>query len=181
MDPNDSAGNSQDDIVQFITSFALYGIPESHSASSALIAYATAFLKVHYLAAYTAALLNNQPMGFYSSATLVQDARRHGLKFLPITVSKSDWNCTLEKIEAEQPEQTEQSKGIALRIGLRYVRSLQQRTAEHIVMERRLRCFTSITDLCRRVPELNKTELRMLAVCGALADISGPSPHRRDA
>ncbi|HEV3040508.1 MAG TPA: error-prone DNA polymerase [Candidatus Angelobacter sp.] len=178
MAQNGIVGKGQDDIVKFITSFALYGFPESHSASFALIAYATAFLKVHYLAAYAAALLNNQPMGFYSAATLVQDARRHGLKFLPVTVTKSDWNCTLEKIETE-PEQ--KNKGLALRVGLRYVRSLQQRTAEHIVAERKLRCFTSIADLCRRTPELNKTELRMLAVCGALADISGPHPHRRDA
>ena len=175
MARNGIVGKAQDDIVRFISSFALYGFPESHSASFALIAYATAYLKVHYLGAYTAALLNNQPMGFYSSATLVQDARRHGLKFLPITVTNSDWHYTLEKIE------TEPHKDIALRIGLRYVRSLQQRTAEHIVAERKRHCFISIADLCRRVPELNKTELRMLAVCGALADISGPSPHRRDA
>ncbi len=180
MAHNGIVDKAQDDIVKFITSFALYGFPESHSASFALLAYATAYLKVHYLAAYTAALLNNQPMGFYSSATLVQDARRHGLKFLPITVTKSDWNCTLEKVETEKTE-TEPHKNIALRIGLRYVRSLQQRTAEHMVAERKLRCFASIGDLCRRVPELNKTELRMLAVCGALADISGASPHRRDA
>src|SRR5213080_4115820 len=89
-------GRTQDEIVQSITSFALYGFPESHAASFALIAYASAYLKCHYLAAFTAAMLNNQPMGFYSPATLVKDAQRHGLKVKPIDVMKSDWACTLE-------------------------------------------------------------------------------------
>src|SRR5262249_13639095 len=87
---------AQDDIVKFISSFALYGFPESHSASFALLAYASAFLKVRYLAAFTAALLNNQPMGFYSPATIVKDAQRHGLKVKPIDVTCSEWNCSLE-------------------------------------------------------------------------------------
>ena len=83
--------------MQSITSFALYGFPESHAASFALIAYASAYLKCHYLAAFTAAMLNNQPMGFYSPATLVKDAQRHGLRIRPIDVTCSDWLCTLEK------------------------------------------------------------------------------------
>src|SRR5438477_4522118 len=91
METNGIAGATQDAIVQSITSFALYGFPESHAASFALIAYASAFLKCHYLAAFTAALLNNQPMGFYHPATLVKDAQRHGLKMLPMDVTKSDW------------------------------------------------------------------------------------------
>src|SRR5262249_31586424 len=90
-------GANQDTLVNSITSFALYGFPESHAASFALIAYASAFLKCHYLAAFTAAMLNNQPMGFYSPATLVKDAQRHGLRVRPIDVTKSDWICTLEK------------------------------------------------------------------------------------
>ncbi|HEX5482495.1 MAG TPA: error-prone DNA polymerase, partial [Terriglobia bacterium] len=88
-------GKAQDQIVQSITSFALYGFPESHAASFALLAYASAYLKRHYLAAYTAAMLNNQPMGFYSPATLVKDAQRHGLKVKCIDVARSDWSCTL--------------------------------------------------------------------------------------
>src|SRR3989475_10720617 len=84
-------------IIQSITSFALYGFPESHAASFALLAYASAYLKCHYLAAFTAALLNNQPMGFYSPATIVKDAERHGLRTRPIDVTRSDWPCTLEK------------------------------------------------------------------------------------
>src|SRR5205814_1991365 len=78
-------------------SFALYGFPESHAASFALLAYASAYLKCHYLAAFTAAMLNNQPMGFYSPATLVKDAQRHGLRVRAIDVTRSDWLCTLEK------------------------------------------------------------------------------------
>ncbi|MFI5105860.1 MAG: error-prone DNA polymerase, partial [Terriglobales bacterium] len=94
MTTNGVLPKAQDDIVKFISSFALYGFPESHSASFALIAYASAFLKVRYLAAFTAALLNNQPMGFYSPATIVKDAQRHGLKVKPIDVTCSEWDCT---------------------------------------------------------------------------------------
>ena len=82
--------------MQSISSFALYGFPESHAASFALIAYASAYLKCHYLAAFTAALLNNQPMGFYSPATIVKDAQRHGLRVKPVDVQHSQWPCTLE-------------------------------------------------------------------------------------
>ncbi len=86
----------QDQIVQSITSFALYGFPESHAASFALIAYASAYLKCHYLAAFTAAILNNQPMGFYQPFTLVKDAQRHGLRVRPVDVMRSEWLCTIE-------------------------------------------------------------------------------------
>ena len=96
MTRNGICGETQERIVESITSFALYGFPESHAASFALIAYASAYLKCHYLAAFTAALLNNQPMGFYHPSTIVKDAQRHGLRVLPIDVTKSDWNCTLE-------------------------------------------------------------------------------------
>src|SRR5204862_948098 len=86
---------TQDEIVEQIASFALYGFPESHAASFALIAYASAYLKCHYLAAFTAATLNNQPMGFYHPATIVSDARRHGLRTLPPDVTRSEWECTV--------------------------------------------------------------------------------------
>jgi len=98
MARNGICGDAQEQIIQSITSFALYGFPESHAASFALIAYASAYLKGHYLAAFTAALLNNQPMGFYHPSTIVKDAQRHGLKMLPLDVTKSDWKCTLERI-----------------------------------------------------------------------------------
>jgi error-prone DNA polymerase len=96
MDQNGITGETQEKIVQAITSFALYGFPESHAASFALLAYASAYLKCHYLAAFTAALLNNQPMGFYHPATLIKDAQRHGLKVEPIDITRSDWQCTVE-------------------------------------------------------------------------------------
>ena len=96
MQRNGILGESQEQIIQSITSFALYGFPESHAASFALIAYASAYLKCHYLAAFTAALLNNQPMGFYHPSTIVKDAQRHGLKVRPVDITCSDWACTLE-------------------------------------------------------------------------------------
>ncbi len=90
---------AQDEIVQSITSFALYGFPESHAASFALLAYASAYLKCHYLAAFTAALLNNQPMGFYQPFTIIKDAQRHGLEVKPVDITCSEWLCTLEETE----------------------------------------------------------------------------------
>ena len=101
MTRNGIGPEAQDNIVQGISSFAMYGFPESHAASFALIAYASAYLKVHFLAAFTCGLLNNQPMGFYSPAVLVKDAQRHGLHVRPICVQRSDWLCTLEP-EAEE-------------------------------------------------------------------------------
>ena len=144
-------------IIHSITSFALYGFPESHAASFALIAYASAYLKCHYLAAFTAAMLNNQPMGFYSPATLVKDAQRHGLKVKPVDVMKSHWLCTLEN-------------GV-MRIGMRYVRGMRESVALAIVKARARAPFTSIDDLTRRVPELQKRELIVLAEIGALNSV----------
>jgi error-prone DNA polymerase len=172
MTQNGIALKAQNEIVQFITSFALYGFPESHSASFALLAYASAFLKVRYLGAFTAALLNNQPMGFYSPATLVKDAQRHGLKVRPIDVTRSKWDCSLEESDGK----------IVMRIGLRYVRGLQQIAAECLVKAREQRQFGSIEELARRVPELSRANLRMLAQIGALNHISADTKlHRRDA
>jgi error-prone DNA polymerase len=102
MTHNGIPAKAQEEIILSITSFALYGFPESHAASFALIAYASAYLKCHYLAAFTAALLNNQPMGFYSPATIVKDAQRHGLKLLPVDVTRSEWRCTLETVASGQ-------------------------------------------------------------------------------
>src|SRR5207245_11225967 len=96
MDHKGISGKAQEEIIQSITSFALYGFPESHAASFALLAYASAYLKCHYLAAFTAATLNNQPMGFYQPFTIIKDAQRHGLKVLPVDVTRSNWECTME-------------------------------------------------------------------------------------
>jgi len=168
MNKNGITGDVQDQIIHSITSFALYGFPESHAASFALIAYASAYLKCHYLAAFTAAMLNNQPMGFYSPATLVKDAQRHGLKVKPIDVMKSDWACTLENF--------------TLRLGMRYVKGMRESVAHAIVEERKRAPFTSIDDLTRRVPELQKRELVLLGEIGALNFINDENRiHRRDA
>ncbi len=104
-------GAPAEEIARSITSFALYGFPESHSASFALIAYASAYLKCHHAAAFFAAMLNCYPMGFYHPATLVKDAQRHGVTILPIDVSRSDWLCTLESPQIPQPDPTLSSSG----------------------------------------------------------------------
>jgi error-prone DNA polymerase len=172
MTHNEIPAEAQEKIILAITSFALYGFPESHAASFALLAYASAYLKCRYLAAFTAAMLNNQPMGFYRPATLVKDAQRHGLKCKPIDVTRSDWNCTLEKI----------SDGFAMRLGMRYVKGLRQEIGLGILRERGLRAFASVEDLKHRVPEIQKSELAALAEVGALNFISSQRGfHRRDA
>ncbi len=171
MTDNGIDPQTQETIVQSISSFALYGFPESHAASFALIAYASAYFKEHYLAAFTCAMLNNQPMGFYSPAVLVKDAQRHGLKVLPIDVQRSQWPCTVEHT----------SEGLALRVGLQYVRGMKKETGEMLVLTREA-CgeFTSSDDLARRVPSLNRKEMVALARIGALNWV-GETGHRRDA
>jgi error-prone DNA polymerase len=172
MERNGIAQEAQKKIIQSIKSFALFGFPESHAISFALIAYSSAYLKCHYLAAFTAAMLNNQPMGFYNPATLVKDAHRHGLKIRPIDVTCSDWLCTLEFYEGN----------FSMRLGMRYVKSLRVEIAEKIVQERAVQAFTSIEDIKLRVPEIQKTELTTLAEIGALNFIGGArGVHRRDA
>jgi error-prone DNA polymerase len=169
MTQNGILGETQEQIIQSITSFALYGFPESHAASFALIAYASAYLKCHYLAAFTAALLNNQPMGFYHPATLVKDAQRHGLKMLSMDVTKSDWKCTLESSAvSHQP---------SVRLGLKYSRGLREPAGQALVRERSVAPFLSIHDLARRVPELRKDELTTLAEIGALNGMGSPQRH----
>jgi error-prone DNA polymerase len=166
---------TQDEIVQSISSFALYGFPESHAASFALIAYASAYIKCHYLAAFTAALLNNQPMGFYQPFTIIKDAQRHGLKVKPIDVTRSDWLCTIEVNEAGEK---------CLRLGMRYAKGLREEVGQAIVRERARRAFADVDDLHNLVPELRKDEMRKLAQIGALNFIGSDSArqsHRRDA
>ena len=172
MEKNGLPYEVQEKIIRSITSFALYGFPESHAASFALLAYASAYLKCHYLAAFTAAMLNNQPMGFYNPATLVKDAQRHGLRIKPIDVTRSDWLCTLEKSSNE----------LSLRLGLRYVKGLREEIAKQIVHERNVRSVTSIEDLRQRVSDIQKSELKSLAAIGALNFIEPKRrTHRRDA
>jgi error-prone DNA polymerase len=177
MEGNGIAREAQEQIILSITSFALYGFPESHAASFALIAYASAYLKCHYLAAFTAALLNNQPMGFYRPATIVKDAQRHGLKVLPIDVMKSEWQCTLEQSALSTQHS---ASSVALRLGLRYARGLREEAAQSLVRQRGLAPFISIRDLVHRVPELRKDELNTLAEIGALNSIGNSPPSHRD-
>jgi error-prone DNA polymerase len=158
MQHNGITGETQDRIVQAISSFALYGFPESHAASFALIAYASAYLKCHYLAAFTVAILNNQPMGFYSPATLVKDAQRHGQRFRPVDILRSYYLCTVES----------EGKSKYVRLGFNYVRGLTSATAQHIEAERRAAPFRSMRDLIHRIPELQKNEMGALAELGAL-------------
>ncbi|XXF74972.1 error-prone DNA polymerase [Myxococcaceae bacterium GXIMD 01537] len=138
--------------------FAHYGFPESHSASFALISYASAWLKCHYPAAFTTALLNSQPMGFYAPHTLVADAQRHGVEARPVDVNLSGWDCTLE------PDG-------ALRLGLRMVRGLGE-SAGRRVAESRGAGYRSVGDLARRA-RIPRHELTRLALAGALASLSG--------
>ncbi|HET9088305.1 MAG TPA: error-prone DNA polymerase [Acidobacteriaceae bacterium] len=162
---------TQEKIIQNISSFALYGFPESHAASFALIAYASAYIKVKYLAAFTCAMMNNQPMGFYSPAVIIEDARRHGLRVKPINIHYSDWPCTLEH---------ESDYSLSLRLGLGYVRGLRSQCAEAIVKARAVDRFQSVDDLVLRVPQLNRKELTLLANVGALNSLNAVE-HRRDA
>jgi error-prone DNA polymerase len=163
---------TQDNIVQNISSFALYGFPESHAASFALIAYASAYFKVKYLAAFTCAILNNQPMGFYSAAVLVKDAQRHGLRVRPIDVQVSDWPCTVEH---------ETDGTLSLRMGLGYAKRFRKRSAEALTESRtQYGPFRSAEDLALRIPSLDRKELTLLAQIGALNKIDGIA-HRRDA
>jgi error-prone DNA polymerase len=171
MDRHEVSPKAQQEIIQSISSFALYGFPESHAASFALIAYASAWLKFHYLAAFTAAILNNQPMGFYSPAVLVKDAQRHGLRVKPVDVLCSSWPCTLEK---------EENGKLSLRLGLCYVRGLRSASAAELEAARQMRAFASIEELARRVPSLTRADLTTLAEVGALNSI-GAGVHRREA
>ncbi len=201
MTRNGIPGDAQEQIVQSITSFALYGFPESHAASFALLAYASAWLKCHYPAAFTAALLNHQPMGFYSPATLVKDAQRHGVRVLPVEVMRSEWKCTLEEVagcqlpvasfhhgdtEARRKSDsfnqqlrqlTTDNRQLALRLGFCYVKGMRQEAAEALVRERERAPFASVDELARRVPALHKDELVTLAGIGALNSVaSGQLP-----
>lgn len=151
-------------IVEASASFALYGFPESHAISFALLAYASTWLKVHRPAEFYASLLNRQPMGFYSSATLVQDARRHGLKVRPVCVQHSDWRCTVEAADT-------------LRIGLSFVKGLSETKVEALVAARRERRFVSLADFLQRTA-FAATGRRALASVGALNVLAG---HRRAA
>lgn len=155
-------------IFEQIKGFGEYGFPESHAASFALLVYVSAWLKRHHPAAFTCALLNSQPMGFYQPAQLVQDARRHGVTVLPVDIRYSNWDCALAKGAESTPR---------LRLGLRLVKGLGQATAARISNARDEQAYTSVQDLCSRA-QLDRRELAALAEAAALRGIAG---HRHRA
>jgi error-prone DNA polymerase len=143
-------------VFEQIRGFGDYGFPESHAASFALIAYVSAWLKRHYLDAFTCAILNAQPMGFYSPATLVDDAKRHGLLVLPVCVCTSDWDCAMESAPASMRTLGLRNPGdvgvqsFAVRMGLRYVKGLREDFAARLTTARAERAFASVDDFVQR-------------------------------
>jgi error-prone DNA polymerase len=154
-------GETQDKIVKSITAFAMFGFPESHAASFALLAYASAWIRTYYLAEFTCAMLNNQPLGFYHYSTVVKDAQRHGLRVLPVDINLSGAKCTVQEG--------------TLRLGFCYVRGLRSETASLLEQGQP---YLSIEDLSARV-RINKEEMTQLASIGAFNSIG--AAHRRDA
>lgn len=150
-------------IFKQIQGFGEYGFPESHAASFALLVYSSAWLKCHEPAAFTCALLNSQPMGFYAPAQLVRDARDHGVEVRQASVCHSHWDCTLERREDGEP---------ALRLGLRMLKGLGEEAADRITAARAAAAFTSVQDLTLRA-KLLRRDLEALADAGALRDLSG--------
>lgn len=146
-------------VFEQIRGFGEYGFPESHAASFALIAYATAWLRCHYPGEFTCSLLNAQPMGFYLPATIVEDAKRHGVLVQPIDVQVSDWDCTLEPCSDSAGE-------FAVRMGLRYIKGLAENDWARAAQARRARSFASLEDFVRRT-DLNESSLSALAESGA--------------
>jgi len=149
-------------IFRQLSAFADYGFPESHAASFALLVYASAYLKLYYPAEFYCALLNNQPMGFYQPAVIVGDARRHGVKILPVDVNLSHADCTVE--------------GNAVRLGYRYVRDIGEQALTHLEREHNIGPYTSVGDFCRRT-QLPRSAVENLIAIGAF-DSFGRSRRR---
>jgi error-prone DNA polymerase len=164
MERNNVAPEVIEKILQSITSFALYGFPESHAISFAILAYGSAYLKMHRAPEFYASLLNNQPMGFYTPATIVKDAQRHGVRMLPVCVKESGWFCSVISDDT-------------VRLGLCVVNGLRKEHGEALVAERERLAFASLDDFKRRLG-LTKEELRTLAELGALNCLA---EHRRAA
>jgi error-prone DNA polymerase len=157
-----------------IQGFGEYGFPESHAVSFAHLVYSSAWLKVHHPAAFVCAILNSQPMGFYSASSLVKDAQRHGIEARPVCVMRSDWDCTLEPLPREPGDDGDLH---ALRLGLRQIRGVGEAMARRVMRARAEAPFASLDDLIRRA-ELKKNEIEALAEAGALKALV---PERRDA
>jgi error-prone DNA polymerase len=155
-------------VIQQIEGFGSYGFPESHAAAFAHLAYVSAYLKCHFPAAFGVALINSQPMGFYSPAVIVNDLKRHGVEVLSVDVLRSDWDCTLEEKVDEK----------AVRLGLRLVRGLGEEAGRRIQAEREKGAFASVEALTARA-QVPSRVLTSLAAAGALASLQ--PGHRRQA
>ena len=164
MERNNVGPDVIEKILQSITSFALYGFPESHAISFAILAYGSAYLKMHRAPEFYASLLNNQPMGFYTPATIVKDAQRHGVRMLPVCARESGWVCTVISDDT-------------VRLGFCVVNGMRKEHGEALVAERERAAFDSLEDFKQRI-ELTKEELRTLAELGALNCFA---EHRRAA
>ena len=169
-------------IYKQVLGFGEYGFPESHSASFALLAYVSSWLKHYEPAAFLAAMLNSQPMGFYSPSELVQDARRHRVEVRPVDVTLSEWECTLEtyalSLSPARKEDWDEGKSQpAVRLGFLMVKGLSQTAVKRIIAARAQAPFRNMEDLMRRA-EPGRRALQCLAAAGALAPLAG---HRRNA
>lgn len=164
MERKEVAPDVLEKVIQAVQSFAVYGFPESHAISFALLAYASCWLKVHRAPEFYTGLLNNQPMGFYSPDTLVKDAARRGVRTRHVCVSKSSWSCTIGSDDS-------------IRLGLCYVRGLSHAEGDRILKARNLAPFASLSDFQLRTG-ISKSSLRTLAKIGAL---NGLATHRRAA
>lgn len=162
-------------IFQQILGFGEYGFPESHAASFALLVYVSAWIKHHHPAAFLAALINSQPMGFYAPSQLLQDARRHGVPVLAVDATVSGWDCALEPCPGTTHVNEERIP--AVRLGLRMVKGLSEEGAQRLVQARTAGPFASVEELARRA-RLDARDLKCLAAADALAALAG---HRRGA
>lgn len=179
MTANGISTEDQEEIMRILSTVKEFMFPESHAESFASIAYASAYTRFYFRAAYTCALLNNQPMGFYSPSTIIHDAKRHGLKFWPIDVQHSEWSSTLEALR--KADRNRYSDPFAVRIGLRRIKGLRQEIGYAITEMRKSHGpFASEYDLKRRVPSIRKDELILLAKAGA-CNWTGKKHDRRTA
>jgi error-prone DNA polymerase len=170
---------TQEEVMRVLATVKEFMFPESHAHSFASIAYSSAYTRYHYAAAYTCALFNNQPMGFYSPATIANDAKRHRVKIVPIDVQRSAWFCTLEELSEDDGARC--AGPFTVRMGLKYVKGLRQKVGDAITETRIMDGpFTSEYDLRRRVPSIKKPELALLAKAGAF-NWTGEKHHRRTA
>lgn len=177
MQKNGIPKHSAEQIELAITAFAQYGFPESHAISFAWLTYASAYLKAHHPGVFYAALLNAWPMGFYSPATVIRDAQRHGVTVLPLCVASSFWSCSLPAAESATDDNGPKK---TVRLGLRYVAGLRAAAVDALVKARSERPFASVDDWMCRCKGLSKEEMTTLAELGALSGLQR-TPNRRDA